>query len=490
MKTLLKKIDLLRTSAFIGGEWLNSRTNKTFSVTNPADGKEIAKVADLGAAETLQAIDAATVALPAWRKKTAKERSQILKKWFELITTHQEDLAILMTCEQGKPLAESRGEIAYGASYIEWFAEEAKRVYGDIIPATANGRKIFVTKEPIGVVAAITPWNFPIAMITRKAAAALAAGCTMVLKPSEETPLSALALAKLGEEAGIPAGVFNVVLTTDPAAVGAELTGSSKVRKISFTGSTEIGKLLFKNSASTIKKLSLELGGNAPFIVFDDADVDSAVIGAMASKFRNSGQTCVCTNRFLVQKNIYAEFSKKLAEATAKLQMGSGLDPKTNQGPLINMAAVEKVESLLADATKKGATVIIGGKRGPSTFFTPTVLTNVTTEMKIVVEEIFGPVASLIQFDTEADAIRIANATPFGLASYFYSTNNSRIWRVTEALECGIVGVNEGLISTEVAPFGGYKESGLGREGSKYGIDDYLQIKYMLLGGLQTEATI
>jgi succinate-semialdehyde dehydrogenase/glutarate-semialdehyde dehydrogenase len=409
-----------------------------------------------------------------------------LRKWFDLIMANQEDLAQLMTAEQGKPLAETRGEVAYGASFIEWFAEEGKRIYGDVIPATQAGRRILVFKEPIGVVAAVTPWNFPNAMITRKCAPALAAGCTFVIKPAEDTPLSALALAVLAERAGIPAGVFNVVTTNQPAKVGGELTQNPLVRKFSFTGSTEIGKLLMRQCASTVKKVSLELGGNAPFIVFDDADLDAAADGAMLSKYRNMGQTCVCANRFLVQDSVYDAFAEKLAARIAKLKVGDGTADGVTQGPLINMDGVEKVERLLTDATSKGAKIVTGGKRHAlgGTFFEPTLLRDVTTKMALAREEIFGPVATLFRFHTEGDAIRMANDTEFGLAAYYYSKDMGRIMRVAEALEYGILGINEGIISTEVAPFGGMKESGIGREGSKYGIEDYLEIKYLALGGL------
>jgi succinate-semialdehyde dehydrogenase/glutarate-semialdehyde dehydrogenase len=473
---------LLKSDAFVGGQWVKSA--KRFAVKNPSTGETIAEVADLGADETRKTVEAAYAALPAWKKMLAKDRAAVLRKWFELMMATQEDLAKIMTAEQGKPLAESRGEIAYGASFIEWFAEEAKRVYGDVIPAPAAGRKIIVMKEPIGVVAAITPWNFPNAMITRKCGPALAAGCTFVLKPAEETPLSALAIAELAQRAGVPAGVFNVVTTSDAPSVGKVLTESALVRKFSFTGSTEVGKILMRQSASTVKKVSLELGGNAPFIVFDDADLDAAADGAMLSKFRNMGQTCVCANRLLVQDKVYDAFAEKLSARIAKLKVGDGFAEGVTQGPLITMDAVEKVEGLLKDATAKGAKIVQGGKRGEGQFFEPTLVRDVTPAMQIAKEEIFGPVATLFRFKTDEDAIRVSNDTEFGLAAYFYARDVGRIFRVAGALEYGIIGINEGLISTEVAPFGGMKESGLGREGSKYGIDDYLEIKYLAVGGL------
>ncbi|WP_174436255.1 NADP-dependent succinate-semialdehyde dehydrogenase [Azospirillum brasilense] len=475
---------LLRTQAYVNGAWRDAFSGKTFAVTNPATGEELAQVADVGAEETRQAINAADAALPAWRAKTAKERAAILRRWFELIMAAQEDLAVLMTLEQGKPLAEARGEVAYGASFIEWFAEEGKRVYGDVIPSFAGNKRIVVLKEPIGVVAAITPWNFPNAMITRKVGPALAAGCTIVVKPAEDTPLSTLALAELAERAGVPAGVFNIVTGSDPVAIGGELTASPIVRKLSFTGSTEVGKILMRQSADTVKKVSLELGGNAPFIVFDDADLDEAVKGALASKYRNSGQTCVCANRLLVQAGVYDAFAAKLAEAVKQIRVGNGMEAGITQGPMINGQAVEKVEELMGDALAKGAKVALGGKRHGlgGTFFEPTILTGVTTEMRVAREEIFGPVAPLFKFETEADAIRMANDTEFGLAAYFYSRDIGRVWRVAEQLEYGMVGINEGILSTEVAPFGGIKQSGIGREGSKYGVEDFLEIKYLCVG--------
>jgi succinate-semialdehyde dehydrogenase/glutarate-semialdehyde dehydrogenase len=477
---------LLKTQAHIDGRWCDAESGRSFAVTNPADGAEIARVPAMGAVETRRAIAAAAAALPAWRARTAKERAGLLKRWFELIMAAQDDLAVLMTAEQGKPLAEAKGEVAYGAAFIEWFAEEGKRVYGDVIPGHLPGRRIVVTKEPIGVVAAITPWNFPNAMITRKCAPALAAGCTVVVKPAEDTPLSALALAELAQRAGIPAGVFNIVTTDDPAAVGDELCANPLVRKLSFTGSTEIGKLLMKQCAGTVKKVALELGGNAPFIVFDDADLDAAVAGAMASKYRNTGQTCVCANRLLVQDGVYDAFAAKLAEAVGRLKVGPGLGGDTQQGPLINAQAVEKVERHISDAVAKGARVLTGGKRHAlgGTFFQPTILADVTTEMLCAREETFGPVAPLFRFHSEEEAIRMANATEFGLAAYFYARDIGRVWRVADALEYGIVGINEGIISTEVAPFGGMKESGIGREGSKYGIEEFVEIKYLCMGGM------
>jgi succinate-semialdehyde dehydrogenase/glutarate-semialdehyde dehydrogenase len=482
----LKDPQLLREQAYVNGAWVGADSGATFEVTNPANGAVLARVPDMLEGEARRAIEAAAAAWPAWAAKTAKERAAVLRKWFDLIMANQEDLAVIMTSEQGKPLAESRGEVAYGASFIEWFAEEGKRIYGDVIPQTQAGRRIIVLKQPIGVVAAITPWNFPNAMITRKCGPALAAGCPIVIKPPAETPLSALALAVLAERAGIPKGIFNIVTTNHASRVGQEMTANSLVRKFSFTGSTEIGKLLMRQCASTVKKVSLELGGNAPFIVFDDADLDSAVVGAMLSKFRNMGQTCVCANRLFVQDKVYDAFAAKLAAAAAAMKVGDGLTDGIMQGPLINMEAVEKVERLVQDATAKGAKVLTGGKRHAlgHTFFEPTVLTNVTTQMPIAQEEIFGPVATLFRFSTEADAIRLANDTEYGLAAYFYARDVGRVWRVAEALEYGIVGINEGIISTEVAPFGGMKESGIGREGSKYGIEDFLEVKYLAMGGL------
>jgi len=481
----LKDPTLFREACYIDGKWLAADSNQTIEVTNPASGEVLGTIPKVGADETRRAIDAANAAYPAWRAKTAKERASILRKWFDLMMENQEDLARMMTAEQGKPFKESMGEIVYAASFIEWFAEEGKRVYGDTIPQHAPGKRIVVTKEPIGVCAAITPWNFPAAMITRKCGPALAAGCTMVVKPATATPYSALALAELAERAGVPAGVFSVV-TGSSGAIGGEMTSNPIVRKLTFTGSTEIGKLLMEQCAGTVKKTSMELGGNAPFIVFNDADIDEAVLGAMASKFRNTGQTCVCANRLLVQDGVYEEFSKKLAAAVEEMRVGDGLKGETEQGPMIDMAAVEKVEEHIEDAVAKGAKVISGGSRHDlgGTFFQPTVLAEVNTDMKVTKEETFGPVAPLYRFETEEQALQMANDTEFGLAAYFYSRDIGRVWRVMEGLEYGIVGVNEGIISTEVAPFGGMKESGTGREGSKYGIEDYLEIKYGLIGGI------
>ena len=482
----LKDTKLLRDQAYVDGAWRKADSGATFAVTNPATGQTIAEVQDLGVKETRAAIEAANAAWGPWRKKLAKERSAILRRWFNLMMENQDDLALLMTSEQGKPLTEAKGEVAYAASFVEWFAEEAKRVYGDTIPQHGPDKRLVVIKEPIGVVAAITPWNFPAAMITRKVAPALAAGCPVVVKPAEQTPLTALALAELAERTGFPKGVFNVVTTNQAPAVGLELTTNPIVRKVGFTGSTEIGKLLMKQASSTVKKISLELGGNAPFLVFDDADVDAAVTGAMISKYRNTGQTCVCANRILVQDGVYDAFAKKLAEAASKLQVSNGLEAGAQQGPLIDENALKKVEEHLADALAKGAKVLTGGKRHSlgGTFFQPTVLVDVTTQMKMAREETFGPVAPLFRFKTEEEAVRLANDTEFGLAAYFYSRDIGRVGRVAEALEYGMVGINEGLISTEVAPFGGMKESGIGREGSKYGIEEFVEIKYLCMGGI------
>ena len=481
----LKDMNLFRQQCYIDGAWVDADDKATLAVYNPADGQQIGTVPKMGTNETRRAIEAANAALPAWRAKTAKERSAILRKWFDLMMAHQEDLAILMTVEQGKPLAESRGEIVYGASFIEWFAEEAKRVYGDTIPAPAVDRRIVVIKQPIGVCAAVTPWNFPNAMITRKAGPALAAGCTMVIKPASQTPYSALALCELAERAGVPKGVLSVV-TGSAGPIGKELTTNPIVRKFTFTGSTEVGKLLMQQCASTVKKVSLELGGNAPFIVFDDADIDSAVEGAMASKFRNTGQTCVCANRMFVQEGVYDEFAKKLAEKVAAMKVGNGLENGVVQGPLIDMKGVEKVEEHIADALEKGARVVTGGKRHEKggQFFQPTVLADVKTNMKVTHEETFGPVAPLYRFKTEDELLELANDTEYGLAAYFYSRDVGRVWRIAEGLESGIVGINVGIISTEVAPFGGVKESGIGREGSKYGMEEFLEVKYLCLGDI------
>ncbi|MGE5946052.1 MAG: NAD-dependent succinate-semialdehyde dehydrogenase [Betaproteobacteria bacterium] len=471
---------LLRSTAFIGGKWLPADNQATMAVRDPASGAVLAAVANCGGAESRRAIAAADAALPDWRALPAKQRAQLLQRWFALINRHADDLAQLITAEGGKPLAEAKGEVAYGASFVEWFAEEAKRTYGETIPATVADKRLVVIKQAIGVCAAITPWNFPLAMITRKVAPALAAGCTVVIKPAEQTPLTALALAALAEQAGFPAGVFNVIIG-DPVVIGGELTSSPTVRKLSFTGSTEIGRLLMAQCAPTIKKLSLELGGNAPFIVFDDADVDAAVNGALIAKYRNTGQTCVCANRILVQAGIYEEFARKLADRAGELKVGAGIEDGVVQGPLIDDAALAKVEAHVADALAKGARVLCGGARHErgGNFYQPTVLADVTPGMKVAREETFGPVAPLFRFATEAEAVAMANDTEFGLAAYFYSRDVARCWRVGEALEYGMVGVNTGLISNEVAPFGGIKQSGLGREGSKYGIEDYLEVKYL-----------
>lgn len=478
----LKDPSLFRQQAYIDGQWQGAASGETFEVRNPATGGLVGTVPAMGAAETRQAIDASNAAWPAWRKKTAKERAAILRKWHDLMMEHADDLALILTTEQGKSLAEAKGEIGYAASFLEWFAEEGKRVYGDTIPTPASDKRIVVTKEPVGVCAAITPWNFPSAMITRKVGPALAAGCPIVVKPAEATPFSALAMAVLAERAGVPAGVFSVV-TGNPKAIGGELTSNPVVRKLSFTGSTAVGRLLMAQCAPTVKKVSLELGGNAPFIVFDDADLDAAVQGAIASKYRNSGQTCVCTNRFYVHERVYDAFAQKLAAAVGQLKVGRGTEPGVTQGPLINEAAVLKVEAHIEDALAKGAHVAAGGKRHAlgHGFFEPTVLTGVTPAMKVAKEETFGPVAPLFKFSSDEDVIRMANDTEFGLAAYFYSRDIGRVWRVAEALEYGMVGVNTGLISNEVAPFGGVKQSGLGREGSHYGIDDYVVIKYLCL---------
>jgi succinate-semialdehyde dehydrogenase / glutarate-semialdehyde dehydrogenase len=481
----LKDQKLFRQQCYINGEWVGADSGKTIPVTDPASGETLGSVPRMGADETRRAIEAADRALPAWRAKTAKERATILRNWFNLMMANQDDLAALMTAEQGKPLTESKGEIAYAASFIEWFAEEGKRIYGDTIPAHGADKRIIVLKEPIGVTAAITPWNFPAAMITRKCGPALAAGCTMVMKPATATPYSALALCELAERAGVPKGVFSCV-TGGAGEIGGEMTSNPIVRKLSFTGSTEIGKLLMEQCAGTVKKVSLELGGNAPFIVFDDADIEMAVKGAIASKYRNAGQTCVCANRILVQDGVYDAFTKRLVEVAGEMKVAAGFEPGSVIGPLIDMKAVEKVEAHIADAVKKGAKVVAGGHRHAlgGTFFEPTVLTNVTTDMVITREETFGPVAPLYRFKTDDEAVKMANDTEFGLAAYFYSRDIGRIFRVAEALEYGIVGINEGIISTEIAPFGGVKESGIGREGSKYGIEDYLEIKYLCLGGI------
>jgi len=481
----LKDRALLRTQAFIDGAWVDADSGATVPIQNPATGETIASVARCGTAETRRAILAAERAQIGWRKLTAKARSDLLRRWFDLMMAHQDDLAEILTAEMGKPLAEARGEIAYGAGYVEWFAEEARRVYGDVIPAAAPNQRIIVTKQPVGVVACITPWNFPNAMLTRKVAPALAAGCTVVCKPANATPLSAYAIAELAVRAGIPSGVINVV-TGNTAQIGAELTGNPIVRKLTFTGSTPVGKTLMAECAQTVKRTSMELGGNAPFIVFEDADLDAAVAGAMASKFRNAGQTCVCTNRILVQDSVHDAFAAKLAAAVTALKLGNGTDAGTTIGPLIDEGAANTVLEFVADAVKLGATVVTGGRRSSlgACFVEPTILTNVTTRMKVFQEEIFGPVAPLIRFKDEAEAVAMANDTPFGLACYFYARDIGRVWRVSEALEYGIVGINEGLVSNPAAPFGGIKESGQGHEGSKYGLDDYTELKYLCMGGL------
>jgi succinate-semialdehyde dehydrogenase/glutarate-semialdehyde dehydrogenase len=476
---------LLRQQAYIAGEWCGAHDGATVEVKNPATGETLGTVPHMGARETERAIDAANAAWPAWRKKSAKERAAILRKWSDLMLENADDLALLMTAEQGKPLAEAKGEIGYAASFFEWFGEQAKRIAGETLQSPWPDRRMVVTKEPIGVCAAITPWNFPSSMITRKVAPALAAGCPIVLKPSELTPFSAFALAVLGERAGVPKGVFSIV-TGDAKAIGAEMTGSPIVRKMSFTGSTAVGRLLMQQCAPTVKKMSLELGGNAAFVVFDDADLDAAVEGAIASKYRNAGQTCVCANRIYVQDGVYEEFSRKLVAAVGKLKVGNGAEPGVNQGPLIDEKAVQKVEQHIADALAKGARIAAGGKRHElgHSFFQPTVLADVTSDMQIASEETFGPLAPLFRFKTEDEVIRMVNNTEFGLASYFYARDIGRVWRVAEAIETGMVGVNTGLISNEIAPFGGVKQSGLGREGSTYGLDDYLVIKYICLGGI------
>jgi succinate-semialdehyde dehydrogenase/glutarate-semialdehyde dehydrogenase len=484
-KTTLKDPGLFRQQCYINGEWLDADGKDKIPVTNPANGAVLGHVPKMGTVETRRAIEAANAAWPAWRAQTAKERAAILRRWFELLMANQDDLAKMMTSEQGKPLAESKGEVGYGASFVEWFAEEGKRVYGDTIPTPQRDKRIVVIKEPIGVCAAITPWNFPIAMITRKVAPALAAGCVVVVKPAGLTPFCALALAELAERAGLPKGVLNVI-TGDTKAIGAELTSNPLVRKVTFTGSTSVGALLMKQCSTTIKKMSLELGGNAPFIVFNDADLDAAAEGAIASKYRNTGQTCVCTNRVLVQDGVYDAFAAKLVEKVLQLKVGNGMEPGVTQGPLIDSAAVDKVEEHIADAMAKGARVLTGGKRHSlgGTFFEPTVLADVTPQMAVAKEETFGPVAPLFRFHTEEEAVHMANDTEFGLAAYFYSRDIGRVWRVAEALEYGMVGINTGLVSNEVAPFGGVKQSGIGREGSKYGIEEFLVVKYLCMAGM------
>ena len=481
----LKDPGLFRQQCLIDGKWSDAVSSKTIDVVNPATGRKLGSVPNMGATETARAIDAANRAWPAWREKTARERAAIVRKWSELQLANIDDLALILTSEQGKPLAESKGEITIGAAYAEWFAEEAKRVYGDVIPSIGNDRRLLVIKQPVGVCAAITPWNFPSSMITRKVSPALAAGCTVIIKPAEATPYSALALAELAVRAGFPPGVLNVI-TGDAPAIGGEMTSNPVVRKLSFTGSTEVGRLLMKQVAPTVKKISLELGGNAPFIVFDDADLDAAAEGAIVSKYRNTGQTCVCANRLFVHDKVYDAFAAKLAERVRALKVGDGTEPGVMQGPLINRDALDKVEEHVADATSRGAKIATGGKRHAlgGTFYEPTVLTGVTADMKIFREETFGPVAPLIRFKSDEEVVELANRTEFGLASYFYSRDIGRIWRVAEALEYGMVGVNTGLITTEVAPFGGVKQSGLGREGSKYGIDEYVEVKYVCMGGI------
>jgi succinate-semialdehyde dehydrogenase / glutarate-semialdehyde dehydrogenase len=488
MAQIVKERTLLLERGYIGGEWVEADSGATFPVVNPATGEELAQIPRMGADETRRAIEAAQDAYPRWRATLAKDRARILRRWADLMIEHRDDLALLLTTEQGKPLAESRLEIEYAASFLEWFGEEAKRVYGDTIPTYMKDRRVVVTKEPVGVTAGITPWNFPSAMITRKAAPAIAAGCTMVLKPAEQTPLSALAVAKLAEEAGLPAGVFNVVTgdADDAPAIGGEMTSNPIVRKLGFTGSTEVGKLLMEQCARQVKKVSLELGGNAPFIVFDDADLDEAVAGALLCKYRNSGQTCISANRIFVQESVHDVFLRRLTEAVTALKVGAGTEPEVSVGPLIDNQALAKVERHVADALARGAELVTGGDRHERghTFFQPTVLSGVTASMAMTAEETFGPVAGVGSFAAEQEAIEVANATPYGLAAYFYSRDVGRIWRVSEALEYGIVGINTGFISTEVAPFGGMKESGIGREGSKYGIEEWLELKYLALGGI------
>ncbi|ADZ89353.1 NAD-dependent succinate-semialdehyde dehydrogenase [Marinomonas mediterranea] len=488
MQVTLSQPNLLKNQSYVNGEWVSADSGKTYAITNPSNGEHIIDIADLGADDTTRAVEAAEKALKGWQALTAKERSTALRRWNQLILDNQEDLGKLMTLEQGKPLAEAKGEVGYGASFIDWFADEARRLNGDVIPTFAKDKRVLTIKQGVGVVAAITPWNFPIAMITRKAGPALAAGCTIVIKPSDETPLCALALAELAHQAGIPAGVLNVVVGKSAKDIGGVLTSNPIVRKLSFTGSTPVGKLLLSQCAQTVKRTSMELGGNAPFIVFNDADLDAAVDGAMASKFRNAGQTCVCANRILVQEGIYDAFAEKLAKRVAELKTGDGFEDGVTIGPLINPAAIEKVEGLVSDALEKGAKTLTGGSTLSTTgaqFFAPTVLTDVTDEMDIFSSEIFGPVAPLFKFSTEEEAVAMANDTPFGLAAYFYSQDLSRIWRVSENLEYGMVGINEGMISSEVAPFGGVKESGSGREGSVYGIDEYVEVKYLCMGNLK-----
>jgi succinate-semialdehyde dehydrogenase/glutarate-semialdehyde dehydrogenase len=476
---------LVRNQSYVNGQWVNAASGKTFDVVNPATGEVIATVPDMNRDDVSKAIDAAHAAWPAYRDLTAKDRANLLKKWFNLILEHKEELAILMTLECGKVLSESRGEVDYGASFVEWFAEEAKRTYGDVIPAHTKDRRLVVIKQSIGVVAALTPWNFPLAMITRKVGPALAAGSPVIIKPPSETPLTGLAISYLAEKAGFPPGVYNTITTAHSSEVGKELCENIKVRKVSFTGSTAVGKILMSQCSSTLKKLSMELGGNAPFIVFDDADIDAAVRGAMQSKFRNNGQTCVCVNRFFAQESIYDEFVEKLSRAVAALKVGNGMDESMQMGPLISKKALEKVQQFVGDAIKKGAKITEGGNQMDGLFYQPTVLTDTTADMVMAHDEIFGPVAAVYKFKTEEEVIRIANDTEYGLASYFYSRDVARCWRVAEALEAGMVGINEGLLSTEIAPFGGVKQSGMGREGSKYGMEHFMEIKYLCFGNIQ-----
>lgn len=477
---------LVKQQAFIDGQWISAASGNTMTVLDPATGEKVGEVPDLGVTEANAAVEAADRAFASWKKTTAKQRGALLRRWYELIMEHQESLAALLTAEQGKPLSEARGEVAYGASFVEWFAEEAKRTYGEHIPSPSPGSRLVTIRQPVGVVAAITPWNFPVAMITRKIAPALAAGCTVVVKPAEDTPLCALALADLAEAAGFPAGVINIVTTADPVAVGDTLTSHPLVRKVSFTGSTPVGKHILHQAADTVKKVSMELGGNAPFIVFDDADLDAAIRGVLISKYRNAGQTCVCTNRVYVQRSVHKEFMKRFAAAVAELRVGKGDDPATEVGPLINSKAVERVERVVKQALDQGAELVQGGGRHEAgdLFFQPTLLSQVTEQMEIANQELFGPVSTVFVFDDEEEVIERANATPFGLAAYFYSRDIGRCWRVAEGLEYGMVGINEGILSNEVAPFGGVKESGIGREGSRHGIDDYLEIKYLCMGGI------
>ena len=477
---------LVKNQAYIGGQWISAASGNTMTVLDPATGEKVGEVPDMGVTEANAAVEAADRAFASWKKTTAKQRCALLRRWYELIMEHQESLAALLTAEQGKPLSEARGEVVYGASFVEWFAEEAKRTYGEHIPSPSPGSRLVTIRQPVGVVAAITPWNFPVAMITRKIAPALAAGCTVVVKPAEDTPLCALALADLAEAAGFPAGVINIVTTADPVAVGDTLTAHPLVRKVSFTGSTPVGKHILHQAADTVKKVSMELGGNAPFIVFDDADLDAAIRGVLISKYRNAGQTCVCTNRIYVQRSVHKEFMERFAAAVAELRVGKGDDPATEVGPLINSKAIERVERVVKQALDQGAELVQGGSRHEAgdLFFQPTLLSQVTEQMEIANQELFGPVSTVFVFDDEEEVIERANATPFGLAAYFYSRDIGRCWRVAEGLEYGMVGINEGILSNEVAPFGGVKESGIGREGSRHGIDDYLEIKYLCMGGI------